>query len=178
MVDVMRKWAWLLLTGCFFNASAAVYGIDTENFEEVYGQYSTNDNISGVVVTTSNITPNAGLVDVTPILVSYSFSDGVQTLDQTNSTILFFTLAVNGSNQVTESGITIWKAPVTTMIGGVVEGMDIYFNVQSHTIQGFKDGVCQNTSGPGGTCGESHGASTNSGVYSFYDPIFSNGFDF
>ncbi len=178
MVDVMHKWAWFILTGCFFNASAAVYGIDTENFDSVFGEYSTSDNISGVVVTTSNITPNAGLVDVTPILVSYSFSDGVQVLDQTNSTILFFNLAVNGSNQITASGITIWKAPITTVNGGLVEGMDIYFDAISDTIQGFKDATCSENNGPGGACSSATGTSTNSGSYFFYDPIFTNGFDF
>ncbi len=178
MVVVMHKWALLMIFGFVSELSAAVYSVNTDNFTEVFGSYSTNDNISGVVVTTSNVTPNVGLVDVTADLVSYSFSDGVQTLDQNNSTILFFSLAVDGSNQITQTAITVWKTPVTTMIGGLVEGMDIYTSTTFAQVIGFKDADCSMNNGPGGSCSEAISASTNSGLYFFFDPIFANGFDF
>ena len=173
----MKKGIFLFLCAWIGTTHAAVYTVNTENFDLVFGSYTTNDNITGTIVTGSNVTPNVGLVDVSSDLISYSFTDGVQTLNETNSTILAFSLAVNGSNQLTGSAITIWSSPITTQPGGNVRGMDVYFNAISDNYSGFIDGICQENGGPGGACSSAIPAQTNSGSYFFFDPIFANGFD-
>jgi len=158
--------------------NAETYTVDTPNFTEVYGVYSTNDNIVGTFTTNVPITPNSGNVDIKNNVIAYNFTDGVQTINQNNSMILFFSAEVNQMNQMTQSGITIWRTPITTVNGGNVGGMDIYVSPTFAQIFGFLDGACSENSGPGGMCTSAQSTLTNSGTYLFFDEIFRQGFEF
>ncbi|WP_223787409.1 hypothetical protein [Marinicella meishanensis] len=174
----MKRGVFCLMWVLAWPSHAAVYAIESGQFTEVYGEYTTLDNVNGVVVTNIAIPQNAGLVDVSGDLESYSFSDGVQQLDETNSVVLAMSLGVNSNNDVVLSAITVWKTPVTNVNGGLVEGMDVYNDGLFAQYFGFKDGSCIDNSGPSGTCTSSSSTQSNSGIYVYFDQIFFSGFDF
>ena len=157
---------------------AQTYIVDTPNFVDVFGAYSTNYNIVGTFTTDGPLNPVPGIVDIKDKVVAYNFTDGVQTITHNNSTILFFAAEVDQLNQMTGAAITIWRSPITTISGENVSGMDIYISPTFAQVFGFLDGECSDASGPGGVCISSQSTSTNSGTYLFYDEIFQNGFDF
>ncbi len=160
------------------NLNAASYSFNGQNFTQVSGEYTLTDNIFGGFITTVPIDPNAGVADVTPILISYQFFDGVQMLDDSNSKILAFRVSVDDLGYVDETAMTIWRTPVTTVNGGNVQGIDMYRSPAQSQMFGFKDGICGENNGPGGECTSATFEGTNSGIYSYFDLIFSSGFDF
>ncbi|MFK8012395.1 MAG: hypothetical protein AB8B80_10160 [Marinicellaceae bacterium] len=173
-----KKIMFALINILFVEASMAqTYTVSTANFTEVYGVYSQNNNISGTFTTNLAITPNSAVMDIKDNVIAYNFTDGVQMLDQTNSIILFFSAQVNELNELTGSGITIWRAPITTVPDGNVGGMDIYISQEFSQFFGFLDGECKDNSGPGGECMLSVSTNTNSGSYVFIDFIFQHGFE-
>lgn len=176
-VNMNKVIFWVLLI-FGWPAHAAVYAVISGNFTEVYGEYTTDDNVEGSVVTNVAIPQNAGLIDVSGNLVSYELTDGVQVLDETNSMVLSMSLAVDGNNQVTQSAITVWKTPVTTQNGGLVQGFDVYNDGLFAQYFGFKDGSCIQNTGPGGQCTSAISNQTNSGIYFYFDQIFFSNFDF
>src|SRR6056297_183803 len=70
-------------------------------------------------------------MDVTPILVGYSFTDGVVTLNDTNSEIISgfagIFLATDASGGIQSYQMTFWESPLPTSTGNVFTGMDILF---------------------------------------------------
>ena len=159
-------------------ASAEVYLVDTPNYQEVYGEYTLKDNLFGTVVTTEEVPPNAGFVDISSILDSYDFFDGVQQFTEMNSEPLSIQLSVDGNGDLIGAAITFWKTPIPTTNNEPVEGMDIYISPLYWQVNGFKDGECYEYLGPGGQCSAAFFGGTNSGVYYYFDQIFIDGFNF
>ena len=170
----------VLFVTSFFSviSNAASYSYIGHNFTEAYGVYLPSYKVTGNIVTTVPVSPNTGLVDIKNTLVSYSFFDGVQTLDESNSFPLFFAISTTNSNQIEETAITIWRTPITTVNGEIVEGMDVYDGPLFTQVNGFLDAICNKNSGPGGQCSQASSQLTNSGHYIIFDEIFINGFDF
>lgn len=170
-------WAVVLLSVTWV-ASAEVYLIDSPPFQSVWGEYTTDDQIFGTMVTSQAVQQNAGLVDILPILDSYDFTDGVQTFTENNSEPIAMSIEVNGQGELVGSYVAIWKTPITTQENGLVEGMDIYISTEQWQISGFKDGICGENLGPGGQCSSASFGGTNAGLYEYFDFIFGHGFDF
>jgi len=61
-------------------ASATVYNYTGANFTATAGSYTTAMRITGTIATNSPIPPNSVDFDISGILTSWSFSDGVQTI--------------------------------------------------------------------------------------------------
>lgn len=173
----MNKLLICLLVLISFDLFAVTYQISSPNFDSVHGAYSTDYNVVAEFETMNPLPENSGNVDFSAEVISYTFTDGVQILTEQNSQILFFNVAIT-NGQITGTGITIWRIPITTSNGGNVSGMDLYETQLSYVAQGFLDGVCINNSGPGGQCTSATLSLTNSGSYYYFDVIFNNGFDF
>ena len=165
----------LLVSHC---GLTAVYAINIPNFNEVYGSYTTNDNIFGSIVTTQPVPPNSGLVDVTNMLVSFSFDDDRQeAFNMGNSHIWAMQIETNGNGEVIAAFISLWKLPITTQNGGLVNAIDIVQNSDSVYAAGMQDLVCFDNSGPGGQCAGASSDNTNSGFYFNFNLIFRTGFE-
>lgn len=120
----------LLLGSGAIHAQNASYTFQSEPFENVIGTYTTSQSVSGTLVLSEFVPPNTTM-DVTPILVSYSFTDGVLTLDDTNSdSIGFFgiELSTNAVGQIEAYTMTFYESPNTANVGDVFSGMDISFD--------------------------------------------------
>jgi len=81
------------------------YTYTGNDFTSTLGSYTTSDFVSGSFTVATALT--AGLTEghITPL--SYSFSDGLQTLDNTNSKILFFFIGTNVSGSITSWDISV-----------------------------------------------------------------------
>lgn len=157
---------------------AAVFAVNIPNFNEVYGSYTTNDNIFGSIVTTQSIPPNSGLIDVTNMLVSFNFTDDrQQAFNESNSHIWAMQIETNSNGEVIAAFISLWKLPITTQNGGLVNAIDIVQNNDSVYAAGMQDLVCFDNSGPGGQCASASSDNTNSGYYFNFNLIFRSGFD-
>jgi len=108
-------------------AQETTYTFQSQPFEDVFGTYSTGQNLTGSITLSEPLAPNI-TANVNSILVSYSFSDGVVTLDNTNSEI------VNGIDLITDAfggiqsyAMTFWESPLATSDGEIFTGMDVSF---------------------------------------------------
>ncbi len=63
------------------HANATVYNYTGPNFTAVAGSYTTAMRITGTIVTSSPIPPNSVNFNISGILLGWSFSDGVQTIN-------------------------------------------------------------------------------------------------
>ena len=146
----------------------------------MYGVYNTEMKVSLSFRTGSPIMANAGQINIVDDLIDYSISDGVQTLTPSNSTILFFSVEVDSANQVSRTGITIWRNPIPTFANrnDTVGGIDLYVSPTFIQAFGFLDGQCIDFFGPNDRCSSASSTLQNSGSFLFFDEIFRNGFDF
>jgi hypothetical protein len=72
------------------HADTFTYTYTGTNFATVVSPYTTSDGVDGTVVLSAALPSNASFADESALLVSYSFTDGVQTLTNLNSTVLAF----------------------------------------------------------------------------------------
>jgi hypothetical protein len=122
----------VLLTGVFVASAKAdiVYNYVGDRFTFAQGVYSPGDRIIGSFVLSDTFVPTLGLLGVEPqsvttFVTSYSFTDGHQTLTQSNSTGTFDmpfttngTLVVPGSNP-TAIGFPNWSVYLSTPTSGI-----------------------------------------------------------
>lgn len=119
--------AVLLLVGAVAYAQVTTYTFQSEPFHDVFGTYVAGQNLTGHITLSEPLPPNSSS-NVNSILLSYSFSDGVVTLDDSNSEAvseLIFTTDATGSIQ--SYSLTFWESPLATAIGQIFTGMDIFF---------------------------------------------------
>jgi hypothetical protein len=122
----------LLLIGVFVTSAEAdtVYSYVGDRFTFAQGVYSAGDRITGSFVLSDSFLPTVGLIGVGPQSVtnfveSYSFTDGHQTLTQSNSTGTFKmpfttdgTLVVPGSAPGA-IGSPYWSVSIQTPTSGI-----------------------------------------------------------
>lgn len=65
-------------------AYATTYTYTGQNFTQIYSPYTTDMRVTGTIVTSSPIPPNSVDFDITPILASWSFNDGVNTISSSS----------------------------------------------------------------------------------------------
>ena len=132
-------------------AAAATYAFSGGNFVTATGTYTNAMRVTGQFTVDAALAPNLPSTDITAQVTGYSFNDGVQTLMQTNSRPIVFTIGTDAAGNINTWGVTVWATPVTTMIGGQVAGIDASFDGTVTTDAGFTDAQC-NSIGPGGDC--------------------------
>jgi len=120
--------ATLMFSFTIAYAQETTYGFQSQPFNDVFGTYTAGQNLTGSITLSEPLPANASM-NVNTILVSYSFSDGVVTLDQTNSEILGgINLATDAGGRIQSYGMTFWESPLATASGEIFTGMDILFN--------------------------------------------------
>ena len=109
---------------------AVTYSYEGGFYQNIAGpNYTTSMRISATFETATPLASNLSFSDITASLVSFSFNDGVQTIDQTNAEILGFYVSTDANGVPATWEITLWEAPVTNTPGEPVNGMDLYFNM-------------------------------------------------
>lgn len=120
-----------------------VYRYSGRNFTTATGPYTTSLSLDGSFVLTAPLEPNLPLTDLRDFLAGYSVSDGLRTLTEGDSLPILFLLSTGPSGQIAQWSITIWSAPVATMVGLPVSGIDTSFLAMVADDLGFTSGTCQ-----------------------------------
>ena len=100
--------------------AATIYQYAGNNFDTITdndppaGTYTTSMNVSGSFTVGAPL-GMMGLADISASVLSWSFSDGRNTLTESNSTINLFDIAVGGSGQ-----ITAWTIDISEPLGSNV----------------------------------------------------------
>ncbi len=92
-------------------ASARIYLFQGPFYEEVAGPYSTDMRVNGYIETSTFLQPGTPVSDVASLVVSYSFNDGVVTLDQNNSQLCRLQLGTDASGIPIQGATTIHGFP-------------------------------------------------------------------
>lgn len=82
------------------SATAVTYQYTGNPFTETAGPYTTADFVSGTIELSSVLPSNMSLGPIT--VNAYSFSDGVNTLTQTNSSLAQSSVSTNGNGVITD----------------------------------------------------------------------------
>lgn len=153
----MTKGPFILILPLLFLAVAsspvvadAVYTYTGHNFDTAVGAYITLDKVTGTFTVANPLPANLSSSDISADVLSYSFSDGVQTLTEANSAIVSFLVTTGPSGVLSEWSITVWETPITDMVGGTVRGIDANFNTGFTNDFGFTGGSCLDVMG--GVC--------------------------
>jgi hypothetical protein len=153
-------------------AYAATYTYTGSNFTTVAGVYTTNMRITGIINTSPPIPPNSSSLDISPILTSWSFNDGVSTISSANG--IFFKgeiprFSTDGEGNITGYHWLVISSPVIPAIGDlndlimVTETKD---SVLSDLVcNSLTDGFCSDWS-----LGASHAETSIQGVWATSTP--------
>jgi hypothetical protein len=99
-------------------AQAAVadttYTYTGNDFTSAGSPFTTSDFVSGSFTTSAPLADGLPLEDISGDLVSYSFSDGVATLTQTNSAPAVFDVSTDTNGSIAEWHITLLDPPLDT----------------------------------------------------------------
>jgi hypothetical protein len=127
MTYKMLMTALLLFVATMAGAQQTTYSFQSEPFDNVFGTYTAGQSVTGSITLSEPLPPGTSN-NVNSILVGYSFSDGVVTLDDSNSEIIFgISLTTGPLGQIQSYGMTFWETPLATVSGEVFTGMDITF---------------------------------------------------
>ena len=102
----------------------ATYEREGFGYTTLVGNYDDTMRISGQFETSINLIDQP-FADVSQWVTSYSFSDGIQTLTQENSTIIRFSLDTNNLGRIGRYDIALWGTPVTNTTGEIVNGIEL-----------------------------------------------------
>ena len=102
----------LAMIGCLLAGAqwsrAATYTYSGNNFNSVSGAYTTSMRVTGTFVLGAPLAPGMPLTEIKPSVLSYSFSDGLQTLTEANSEIVVLLVATDSQGRLTEWLIAVW----------------------------------------------------------------------
>lgn len=141
----------LLIGNC---AYAATYTYTGDNFTIVNGVYTDDMRVTGTLVTSSPIPPNYE-GEIGDIVVSWSFNDGVQTIDSSNGEFNpgFPPAVMTDENGViVDSFLVFFSSPLATTIGETDDYIGVVFS-QAIGVTGavcltVADGVCESYEPP------------------------------
>ena len=131
-------------------AYAEVYSYIGPKYEVVNGQYTTDMRVTGKLVTSSPIPPNSIDYDCGGILTSWSFNDGVKTIDNTSGVFnpnWPCTVSTDLNGLIISITWYVFVPPISTVVGGTDSFIRVWTAVSDFATQGIpcfqlKDGVC------------------------------------
>ena len=146
-------------------AYAEVYTYTGNNFTSVFGPYTTAMRVTGTITTSVPIPPNSVTFDPSGILTSWSFNDGVNTINNVNG--VFHPLSAprvdtDASGNITAAGFIAFSSPMPTAIGDEHVLITTSFSLDT----GLTDAICVSVSE--GFCNASNGLGasvSSSGVW-------------
>jgi hypothetical protein len=106
----MRLWAPLFLVSAVAPA-ATTYQYTGQVFTTVTPPYTTSEKVTGSFVVATPLPHFMPSTTVTSSLVSFSFTDGVQTRTETSSVVCDFRVATDGVGNITQWSIYLTEAP-------------------------------------------------------------------
>lgn len=112
-------------------AQTTSYAFQSDQFTAAAGSYNIGQVITGSITLSQPLPPNA-TTDISGLIVAWEFTDGVITLDETNSQIVssfFPAITTNAFGEISEYAVTFWESPLATMNGEIFLGMDLYFSL-------------------------------------------------
>ena len=92
----------------------ATYQYTGDPFTIAISPYAIGGRVTGNITTSAPLPPFLPLTDITPALISLTFTDGIQTRTLANSTICTFRVATDGAGNITQWLVTIRQFPFTT----------------------------------------------------------------
>lgn len=111
----------LVMAGMIGSARAdAIYQYVGNDFTFGDGPYTTTDAVTGTITLSAALADNLSDAAATPL--SFSFSDGVQTISSTNASGSSFTLSTNANGQITGWFISL-AIPSPSNVGPVVNSI-------------------------------------------------------
>jgi len=143
--------------GCLLLAGAASgqarYLYTGNNFADVQGSYTVADRVTGsFTVPTPMPAGSSYPTDISTQVASFAFSDGHQTLHDGNAILQVFLVGTDGGGNITSWAIEIWRAPIPTSLGALMDG--IHTAAIGLLVQdvGYQDGLCLNVDSQTGLC--------------------------
>ena len=112
-------------------AHAEVYTYSGANYSVALGAYTTAMRVTGSITTSDPIPPNSVDLDISGILTSWSFSDGLQTIDNVNGTTNLNyppLVSTDASGDITVTNIRVLATPLATAIGDTDDFIVTRFN--------------------------------------------------
>ena len=86
-MTLSKTLSWL---SCFaMQAQAETYNYTGQPFTSVTGPYTTSMRVTGSIVTSAPIPASQNNLDVNALLVSWTFSDGVETITSSSGSVTF-----------------------------------------------------------------------------------------
>ena len=153
------------------------------NFELTGGDdYTTDMRVTGSFTTSFPIPPNVSNFDISGILTSWSFNDGVQTITNVNGVIPAprSDVSTDASGNIIVTFLRFWLSPIGTVVGDVSSYIDIYIPGENFVdVRGVKEAECMEIFGE--LCGnriDSYGISKQGGVWTTTaELVFVDGFE-
>ncbi len=142
-MKTLRLVALSIVVGLFAESGttcAATYTYSGGNFVDVLGDYTTMMRVTGQFTVAVPLAPNLPFTDITALVTSYSFSDGVQTLTEANSVLLFFSVRTDVTG-----AIATWSISAGVLVGDLINQISTSFNNGNTFDRGFTDGPCSVT---------------------------------
>lgn len=171
MRNLTRVFCFAIVIPASAFAQTTTYTFDPGSltYATASGTYTTSMTVSGWFQTASPLAANLTGADVSAALTAYSFSDGVQTLSESNSYVRNVVLSTDGSGAPTDWALTFYRNN-----GGNVAGCDVaYIPGNSLQIDGFTDAVC--ASGTPDNCDLIFDFGPNNGMLLEAPPVSSPG---
>lgn len=164
----MKLKTCLLTTLLFFSIStfAQTYTYTGPNFNEAYGSYSLSNQVTLTFELAQAVAPNSPMTDYTGQVISWSFNDGVQTLDQNNSYLPFFQFSTDASGQPNEWLMSAYEDNLDFRGQFPISAIETAFypgNLQQEF--GSQDFLCSDFNGPNGQCSSGAIQSIDSALY-------------
>lgn len=176
----------IALLACLISgyAHAATYTYTGAYYDAMYGgNYTADMRITGSFTTSSPIPPNSLNIDVSGIATSWSFNDGLQTINNVNGVFdpeFIPRVNTDASGNISRGTFFLFLSPIPTVIGGKASKIEINGTTTWGDSWGIKDATC--TGGTEGGCGgldyHDYGWSTSPGTWvTTVETIFADGFE-
>jgi hypothetical protein len=149
MAGFLARMAGVALAAWMGIASAATYTFTTTNYTILVpvapNVFNAGMQITGTLVTSAPVAPNLNYVDITALIVSYSFNDGVHTFTSANSFINNalnpggFSVQTDAAGNITDAAFLIMSPLPPQAINGLVNYIafgDGYAGYDSMTCSG------------------------------------------
>lgn len=151
----------IALLALFFsaNAFAATYVFQGSQYQTVYGDnYTTQMRLTGHMVTSQTLTSGMSSSQILPLIESYSFSDGVQTLTQNNSEFIQFYMTADNDGLPFVWDLRIARTPLANELGEQLDLIHFFYlyntegfselqRASSEPCSGIHQGACNDSSG-------------------------------
>ncbi len=129
-------------------AYATTYTYTGDNFTQASGAYTQSMRVTGTLVTSSPIPPNYE-GDISGILTSWSFYDGVQTIDSSNGELSPGyppLVSTNEQGVIVESFLAFFLSPIATAVGDTDSYIGVIFGISGGVVGAVcltvSEGVC------------------------------------